>query len=118
MSGGDPPALGGRRGQRVYVSGPMTGYPDYNGNAFAAAATALAPYYTVVNPAEDLDPDRAWADALRADLQQLLTCDGVATLSGWYGSRGARLEVHVAEALGMPVAPVAMWIAVAAGPYE
>ena len=36
-------------------------------------------------------------------------CDSVATLHGWEKSRGATLEVHVAQALGMQVESVEWW---------
>jgi hypothetical protein len=41
----------------IYLSGPMTGLPDYNHPAFRAEAKRLrALGYTVVNPAE-INPD-------------------------------------------------------------
>jgi hypothetical protein len=36
-------------------------------------------------------------------------CDSVATLHGWEKSRGAQLEVHVANALEMRVESVDWW---------
>lgn len=97
----------------LYIAGPMTGMPDHGLPAFARAAEDLAGAgYEVINPGEPgVDPDKTWADYMRRDLAWLLTCSAVATLPGWENSRGARLEVHVAEALEMPVRPVKEWIA-------
>ena len=98
---------------RIYISGPMTGYPDYNFPAFASAANRLrAIGFNVVSPHEfgEGDPSKTWADYLRQDLAAMLDgCNSVATLHGWEKSRGATLEVHVAQALGMQVESVEWW---------
>lgn len=89
---------------KVYIAGPMTGIEDFNFPAFHAAAAHLrANGYEVVNPAE-VNPDTTltWEQCMRLDIPQLCTCDAIALLPGWENSRGARLECHLAEALGMP----------------
>ena len=93
----------------AYLSGPMTGLPDFNRPAFHAAAAALrAQGHVVINPAEvDLGPDASWADYMRVHLTEIARrVARVFVLPGWEGSRGAQLEVHVARALGLPVEPV------------
>jgi hypothetical protein len=99
-------------GKYVYISGPMTGIPEWNLPAFAKAEADLVNAgYTAVNPGRHgADPNRAWEDYLRRDLQELLGCDAVALLPGWENSRGAQLEVHVAHALGMEVHDLSMWL--------
>lgn len=94
---------------KLYIAGPMTGYPDYNYPAFNVAAKMLQERgYEVENPASN--PEQAcWSDYLRAALTQMLTCDGVAFLNGWEMSRGAQLERHVAHSLGMQCALVNEW---------
>ena len=95
--------------ERWYVSGPMTGLPEFNVPAFRAATTALrAAGYDVVCPTELCpEPGLSWQEYLRRDLAGMLACSGVAVLPGWEASRGAALEVHVARALGMPVVDAA-----------
>ncbi|WP_238947821.1 DUF4406 domain-containing protein [Caldimonas brevitalea] len=87
----------------------MSGLPDLNFPAFHAEAARLRDLgYRVVNPAEiNVDPSLGWAACMRADIAQLVTCDGVALLPGWENSRGARLEQHIAQSLGMPTVPAA-----------
>lgn len=95
----------------VYIAGPMTGIPEFNYPAFHAAAKLLrAVGYTVVSPAEihGNDTERPWEDYLRRDLVALMSCDALALLPGWSGSRGARLEKHVADELGMPIFALSM----------
>jgi nucleoside 2-deoxyribosyltransferase len=88
---------------RIYLAGPMTGLPDFNYPAFNAEAARLrALGYHVENPSENPDQP-SWAHYMRQALAQLVTCDTIAVLPGWRDSRGARLEVTVANALGMPV---------------
>jgi hypothetical protein len=90
---------------KVYIAGPMTGYPDLNFPAFNALAAALRAGMidtTVVNPAEiNADTTMAWAECMKRDIVELVTCDVIHCLPGWRKSRGATLEVHIAEALGI-----------------
>jgi hypothetical protein len=83
----------------------MTGKPEWNFPAFNAAAADLrARGFEVINPAEldaaDAAP-MAWEQYLRRDIKQLMDCDRIALLPGWEHSRGAKLELHIATALGM-----------------
>lgn len=103
---------------RVYISGPITGYPDANEEAFRAAAKALqARGHDTVVP-HDIRPwahngvcPRGYAAMaghssacyLRADIIEMLQCDVVVTLPGWEDSVGARTEVMTAMTCGMPV---------------
>lgn len=98
---------------RAYISGPMSGMPDLNFPAFFSAEAQLrAAGYEPVNPATlNPDPDTTWRDCMRTDIKALVDCDAVATLPGWEKSRGATLEVHIAERLGLLVAPVDVWLA-------
>jgi hypothetical protein len=91
--------------QRIYLSGPMTGLPDYNDPAFnAEAARIRALGYTVENPAENpLSADAPWHMCMRDAIRPMLTCDAVAFLPGWQISRGANVEIELAGHLRMTV---------------
>lgn len=101
---------------KVYVAGPMTGYPDFNYPAFDAAERALLDHgYGVFNPTRaeefnDTGKSQEWAWYMRHALRMVVSADALAILPGWEDSRGARLEVQVAQALGMPVRPIAEWL--------
>ncbi|NMY04589.1 DUF4406 domain-containing protein [Pseudomonas sp. WS 5059] len=90
--------------KRIYLSGPMTGLPGLNFAAFHAMTTNLrAGGHTVTNPAE-LNPDGGtWNDCMRRDIAAMMDCDTVATLPGGQESKGAQLEVLIAQHLGMTV---------------
>lgn len=96
----------------LYVSGPVTGRPDGNRPAFEEAAHALrAAGYRTRIPHDDVAEGTAWIPAMRTCLVSMLAqADGVALLSGWEASRGARLEALVARSLGMPVKDAGDWI--------
>ncbi|MEX3772505.1 DUF4406 domain-containing protein [Pseudomonas sp. MYb118] len=83
----------------------MTGFEDFNFPAFNKMAADLrARGYLIENPAEHgVVASAEWADYVAYDLTRLGLCGQVAVLPGWENSKGARLEVHIARELGMPV---------------
>ena len=103
--------------KRVFLSGPMSGLPDYNRDAFVAAESKCygAGASFVFNPATHWghsDQPREWY--MRHDINWL-TVSGiggvpafniVVQLSGWGGSDGARIEAEVARACGIPLASI------------
>jgi hypothetical protein len=99
---------------RVYLAGPMRGYPGFNFAAFLEAADELrAAGHEVLSPAEhDLsggfDPTGSGKSfdlraAFRWDLEQVQSVEMVVVLPGWEKSKGASAEVAVAEVIGTPV---------------
>lgn len=92
--------------RRVYISGPMTGIPDWNYPAFnEAAARWRAAKWHVENPAENFGgrTDLPYHVNIREDINQLLRVDAIALLPGWSKSRGARFELRVAQMLELEV---------------
>ena len=91
---------------RLYLSGPMSGYPQENRPTFATAAAWLRQRgHDVVSPAEIVPTDAGatWEDCLRMDIAALITCEAIVLMRGWPQSKGARLELSEALALGMHV---------------
>lgn len=101
---------------RVYIAGPMTGYPEFNFPAFDAADARLrAAGHEPVNPAtmdREIDGFDGTGDAsaihpkhvyMQRDLPAVLSCDAVAVLPKWWESEGARNEVAVAVMTGKPI---------------
>jgi len=94
--------------QSIYLSGPMTGLPDYNYPLFHRVAKSLRERgWTVLNPAENFDgrTDLPRSEYIRADIQALIDREvyAIAQLPGWEQSDGARLEYVLARELGLTV---------------
>lgn len=103
----------------IYIAGPMTGRPDWNYPAFFEAEYQLRELgKNPLNPAHHDGltveeairsagtPDRpshSWSYYMRRDLPHVAQADALCLLPGWQESRGARLEVHVATTLGIPL---------------
>lgn len=85
----------------VFISGPMTGLPEFNRPAFNHAAAELASQgLTVLNPA--IFPDGLeHHQYLAMTLVMLEQAEVIYLLEGWENSVGARAEVIRARELGL-----------------
>ena len=104
---------------KVYIAGPMSGYPEFNFPAFFAAQAELeAQGWTVFNPAnkehqkeldaeafKDGDAPKAIAagfdfrECYAWDVNRVIEADAIYMLPGWEQSPGARGEHAVAVAI-------------------
>lgn len=90
----------------IYLSGPMTGYEDFNYPRFRTATERLRQLgYDVINPAETAGgvTHLPRATFMSIDVGYVEACDAVVVLPGWHRSQGAILEVMLAHNLGKPV---------------
>lgn len=89
---------------RLYLAGPMTGYPEHNIPAFLVMGAALRSRgLQVVIPCEGVEQEeRTWEEWMARDIAMMMQCDGVAVLEGWEASRGASLEVFINDQLARP----------------
>lgn len=94
-----------KKGICIYVSGPMTGYPETNYPAFFDAEKILNDAgFGAVNPARlGQVLGWTWEQYMRRALMQMMQCSVVVALPGWDYSRGAAEEVRIANMLKMPV---------------
>jgi hypothetical protein len=104
---------------KIYIAGPMSGVEDFNFPLFFETEKKLKELgYEVINPAhndgETVEealasagtperPTNSWAYYMRRDLPSVLSVDALCVLPGWQRSKGASLEVQVAQALGLPI---------------
>lgn len=96
---------------KVYISGPMTGYKNFNFLAFNQMEDEILNKLSnieIVNPvkiSKDLDSyllNASYEDYLREDFRALIDCDAVLLLEGWKDSGGCQKEVTVANYLNIP----------------
>lgn len=89
----------------VYISGPMSGLPEYNYPLFNQVAAILRDLgYEVVNPAEQPQVT-TWEDYMRQDIKLLMDCNSMVLLDGAHASKGAMLEMQIAGAVGIKIVP-------------
>lgn len=91
--------------KKVFISGPMSGYDNFNREAFMEAEKKLKDAgYSVFNPAW-LNFDESWdtASIMAIDMAALSRCDAIYQLDGWRESKGAKAEYRTAEWLGLDI---------------
>jgi nucleoside 2-deoxyribosyltransferase len=100
----------------VYLSGPISGIPDYR-ERFAQAARYIEHLgsFEVINPAATIErPEWDWSDWMLYDLALMTKADVLVTLPGSERSPGATVERAFALGLGIPVVDLAearAWVA-------
>jgi Domain of unknown function (DUF4406) len=94
-----------------YLSGPMTGIPEFNFPLFNSVAAKLrAAGFDIRNPAEHFDgyTGHKRHKYLSLDVLTLIReCRGIILLPGWLDSDGARLEAQIA--LDLTFDDYALW---------
>jgi len=109
---------------KIYVAGPMSGFAYWNYNLFDEAAAQLVNAgWEVITPVqldraaglapEDMPADTDWAsptacghdirEALRRDIDALMSVDAIFLLLGWPRSGGTLAELAVAKRAGLAV---------------
>lgn len=90
----------------IYVSGKMTGLPNYNKEHFNRITDHLESLgYTVFNPATiNGEPDWEWSDYMRVALQGQMKSLSILMLTGYELSKGACIELDLARRLNMNIA--------------
>lgn len=104
---------------KVYIAGPMRGYPNYNFDSFDDAYVRL--YARGNTPISPTDLDRThegWEQyppedlvitdelkrrVMRRDLDAIFGCDAIYLLNGWKGSAGVKVELALAGYLGLDI---------------
>ena len=91
---------------RVYISGPITGVPDYMENFEQAEKELIEKGFAVVNPAKinyGMPEDMTYEEYLEIDIRLIDLCDVVCMLRGWEMSRGANREYGYALGKGTTI---------------
>lgn len=111
---------------RVYISGPITGYPNLNKDAFDYEERLLKEAgFEVFNPQSIEPPVRehwekalseveVWRYYMKICVGQIPLCDEMRMLPHWQNSKGAVWEHNIAQMLGLeitycPVTEVPKW---------
>ena len=99
--------------KKVFLSGPMTGYPGYNFQKFNTVEKELIDAgIECVNPVhickkykeEHVLADKTIFDKMIAEEQEAERgCDAILLLDGWQMSKGVRLELKTALEMDMQI---------------
>ena len=102
-----------KKPKKVFLSGPMTGYPGYNFQRFNLAEKQLADAgIECVNPVhickkykeEHVLANKTVFDKMIAEKQEAeRKCDAILLLDGWQMSKGVRLELKIALEMDMQI---------------
>lgn len=90
---------------RVYLSGAITGKPNYEKDFARAERAMTAIGNETINPCvlKPTLPNLSWEDYLKIDLALIDICDGLYMIQGWTKSKGARFELEYAKLHGKTV---------------
>lgn len=87
---------------KVYIAGPMTGYENYNREAFFEAAKELESLgWEPVHTAGLLN-GLTYEEYLTESLGAIKGCNVICLLEGWEESKGALMEYGYAKFRGFP----------------
>jgi hypothetical protein len=95
------------RKARIYISGKISGLHDLNARKFSRTENLL--YFRLGTNLQVINPlklphlhDKEWVSYLKEDLRHLLACNAIVVLDDWMDSRGAILEMLIAQAVAIP----------------
>lgn len=93
------------REDTIYIAGPMTGYENFNFQAFDSAELELvAACWNVENPTKHgIVEGATWEDYMLSCLGQISKCGSMFMLKGWENSRGAIIEHALATTLSLDI---------------
>ena len=93
------------RENMIYIAGPMTGYENYNFEAFnEAEIDLLNSGWDVENPTKHGVVEGAtWEDYMVSCLGQISKCGSMYMLKGWRSSKGALIEHSLALMVNLDI---------------
>lgn len=96
----------------IYISGRITGCKNWR-EKFLCAETELkaAGFKKIINPLRLDNATKSYfvtdlltySQYMIIDIMELINCNYIYMLKGWWRSKGARLEWHIARRLGIKI---------------
>lgn len=108
--------------RKIYISGPISGMPAGNIQAFMDAEKKIKDFGDVpVNPIligieaeshpgfDDMNQSDQWEIYMRYDIRELMLCDCAVFLPGWKASHGAMVEYALCQEVGIETLEIAQY---------
>lgn len=91
--------------KRLYIAGKVTGEDyDFCFRKFKAAEELMDSVgFIVFNPMKFIPKDADWKSAMQVCIATLMQMDVVYALKDWHYSKGAKLELKIAEAFNIEI---------------
>lgn len=86
---------------KIYIAGPMSGYPDFNRSAFHSAAHRISSGGNIPLSPAILPDGLGEPDYMAICIAMLQRSDSILMLPGWEKSAGAAAEHALAKKLGL-----------------
>lgn len=94
----------------IYISGRITGNKNWQSDFQQAEEylksngykVIINPLYLVTQVNKEIK-NATYIDYMKQDIEILILCDEIYMLRGWWRSKGARLERHIAKVLDMKI---------------
>jgi hypothetical protein len=87
---------------KIYNAGNVPGDPHYTEKFLEAENKLYEAVFFPVNLAACIPKTTTWRTAMKTAIKLMLQCDGILLLKDWKKSKGAKLEVKIAKAVGIP----------------
>lgn len=90
---------------KIYISGKMTGNPDYKDEFFEAENWLISQGYKPINPSnmDIIFPELNYQEFMALDYKLIEMCDGIFMIHNWQRSKGACAELTYAKSLGKKI---------------
>lgn len=90
---------------KIYISGKITGIEEEAFQQFEFAETCLKlKGFDVLNPMKlEHNHDKTWEEYMKVCIVALMSCNAIFMLTNYYESKGAMIELSLAQELGMKV---------------
>ena len=95
---------------KLFLSGKITGDPDYRRKFYDAGYVLTSAGFAVMNPSALPSEGFSHDEYMKVTMAMLSVCDAVCLLPDWIESKGAQMEVEEATRADKPIFTFEEWL--------